>query len=110
MLESLDRSFWTLVRPVARLQALIDADPYRAFRLPATAKRVVTFTREPIDSPPTLPIEKDGARILAIQGTEIFTAYEPMPGNPVFMALIEKTFGTQVTTRTWDTAKKCAAA
>ena len=110
MSESLDRSFWTLVRPVARLQALIDADPYRDFRLSATAKRVVTFLREPLESPPKLPPEKDGARILAIQGTEIFTAYEPTPGNPVFMALIERTFGAAVTTRTWDTVKKCAAA
>ncbi len=28
----------------------------------------------------------------------------------VFMRLIEKTFGTSVTTRTWDTIKKRAAA
>jgi uncharacterized protein (DUF1697 family) len=110
MAELLDRSFWTVVRPVARLQALIDADPYRDFRLPATAKRVVTFLREPPESPPKLPSAKDGARILAIQGTEIFTAYEPTPGTPVFMALIEKAFGSQITTRTWDTVKKCAAA
>jgi uncharacterized protein (DUF1697 family) len=110
MSESLDRSFWTLVRPVANLQALIDADPYRAFRLPATAKRVVTFLRQPPSSLPKLPIEKDGARILAVQGTEILTAYEPTPGNPVFMALLAKAFGTEITTRTWDTVKKCAAA
>jgi hypothetical protein len=62
----------------------------------------VTFLREPLDAPPKLPPEKNGARILAIQGTEIFTAYEPTPGTPEFMALIEKTFGTDITTRTWD--------
>ncbi|MFC5568867.1 DUF1697 domain-containing protein [Lysobacter yangpyeongensis] len=110
MTESLDRSFWTVVRPVARLQALIDADPFRNFRLPATAKRVVTFLREPFDPPPKLPPEKDGARILAIQGAEIFTAYTPVPGTPAFMALLEKTFGSAITTRTWDTVRKCAAA
>ena len=110
MSESLDRGFWTVVRPVAHLQALIEVDPYRGFRLSATAKRVVTFLREPLDAPPKLPPEKEGARILAIAGAEIFTAYEPTPGNPVFMALIEKTFGTDITTRTWDTVKKCAAA
>jgi uncharacterized protein (DUF1697 family) len=110
MSESLDRSFWTVVRPVARLQALIDADPYRNFRLPATAKRIVTFLREPLEAPPKLPPEKDGARILAIEGTEIFSAYVPNPGNPAFMAMIEKAFGRGITTRTWDTVKKCAAA
>ena len=51
-----------------------------------------------------------GARILGINGREIFTAYVPSPRGPVFMALIEKTFGKDVTTRTWDTVKKCAAA
>ena len=43
-------------------------------------------------------------------GREIFSAYVPSPRGPVFMTLIEKTFGTGVTTRTWDTVKKCAAA
>jgi hypothetical protein len=28
----------------------------------------------------------------------------------VFMSLIEKAFGTEITTRTWDTVRKCAAA
>ena len=32
------------------------------------------------------------------------------PRTPVFMTLIAKTFGKDVTTRTWDTVKKCAAA
>jgi hypothetical protein len=30
------------------------------------------------------------------------------PKGPVFMTLIEKTFGKEVTTRTWDTVKKAA--
>jgi hypothetical protein len=34
----------------------------------------------------------------------------PTPRGPVFMALIEKTFGTNVTTRTWNTVRKCAQA
>jgi hypothetical protein len=49
-----------------------------------------------------------GARILAIRGREIFSAYRPTPKGPVFMNLIEKTFGTEQTTRTWDTIKKVA--
>jgi len=110
MEKHLDRSFYTIVRSVSRLEELIKADPYAAFRVPAAAKRVVTFLREPRDSRLKLPLETDGARILAVQGCEIFTVYVPSPGNPVFMALIEKTFGKDITTRTWDTVKKCAAA
>jgi hypothetical protein len=32
----------------------------------------------------------------------------PGPRGPVFMTLIEKTFGKDVTTRTWDTVAKAA--
>ncbi len=53
-------------------------------------------------------MELDGARILAVQGREAFTAYVPSPKGPVFMTLIEKTFGKDVTTRTWDTVAKVA--
>lgn len=110
MHASLGRAFRTQVRPVAHLQALLDCDPFAAFDLRADAKRVVTFLQEAPDQPPALPLAKDEARILALQGREVFTAYVPVPGHPVFMALIEKTFGKDVTTRTWDTLRKCVAA
>jgi uncharacterized protein (DUF1697 family) len=110
MEKQLDRTFYTIVRPVNVLRELLDADPYAAFRLPANAKRVVTFLRERHRTKLSLPLEVDGARILAMIGREIFTAYVPSPRGPVFMTLIEKTFGANVTTRTWDTVKKCAAA
>jgi hypothetical protein len=40
----------------------------------------------------------------------VFTAYEPSPKGAVFMALLERTFGTDITTRTLATVEKCAAA
>lgn len=110
MTAALGRSFDTLVRPVDALRALLDADPFAAFKLPADAKRVVTFLREPHGAKLVLPIELDGARILGVEGHEVFTAYVPSPRGPVFMTLIEKTFGKGVTTRTWDTVRKCAVA
>ena len=110
MSRSLERSFWTLVRPSRHLQALVAADPFAAFRLPANAKKVVTFLREPAATPLVPPPEQDGARILAMHGLEIFSVYVPTPGNPAFMTLLEKTFDKAITTRTWDTVKKCAAA
>lgn len=110
MAQSLDRSFWTVVRPASHLQALIEADPYASLHLPANAKKVVTFLREPPTARLALPLEKNGARILAMHGLEILTAYTPQPGNPAFMALLERTFGGEITTRTWDTVRKCAVA
>jgi uncharacterized protein (DUF1697 family) len=110
MNEHMGHSFPTIVRSVDALQSLLKTDPYPEFLLPVAAKRVVTFLREPPKKAPALPIELDGAQILAISGREVFTAYVPSPRGPVFMSLIEKTFGKEVTTRTWDTVKKCAAA
>jgi uncharacterized protein (DUF1697 family) len=108
MKKYLGRTFYTIVRPANFLSELIKVDPYATFRLPANAKRVVTFLREPNTEKLKLPIEVDGVRILTMNDREIFTAYVPNPRGPVFMTLIEKTFGTNVTTRTWDTVKKCA--
>jgi len=110
MQEHLGRTFYTIVRRVDALIEMIEADPYAKFKLPANAKRVVTFLREPPTAKLKVPLEVEEARILAVDGCEIFTAYVPQPGNPVFMALIEKTFGKNVTTRTWETVRKCAAA
>jgi uncharacterized protein (DUF1697 family) len=110
MEAALGRSFLTIVRPVKGLQPLLQADPYAAFKLPQAAKRVVTFFREPHGLSIKTPIDSDGARILRVDAQEVFSAYVPGPRGPVFMALIEKTFGKSVTTRTWETVRKCANA
>ena len=109
MKQHLDRSFYTIVRPVDGLLHLLERNPYASFRLPANAKKVVTFLREPHKGKVVLPPEVDGARILSVESGEIFTAYVSTEAGPVFMRLIEKTFGTNLTTRTWDTVRKCAA-
>lgn len=108
MKDQLGEAFLTIVRPVEALRAILARDPYRSFRLAAGAKRVVTFLRGRSGSKISLPIELDGARILCVEGGEVFSAYLPGPRGPVFMSLIEKTFGKEVTTRTWDTVRKVA--
>jgi len=110
MEKELERTFLTFVRSVDALKALLDADPYDEFRLPAGMKRIVTFLGEPPKSKLTLPLRVDEARILTIRGNEVLAAYTPTPGDPAFMRVLEKTFGKDITTRTWDTVKKCAAA
>jgi uncharacterized protein (DUF1697 family) len=110
MQAALGRSFPAIVRPCAHLQALVASDPFAGFALPAAAKRVVTFLRHPLDRPVELPLEQDGVRILRLVGAEAFTAYEPGPKGPVFMTLLERAFGREITTRTLDTVRKCAVA
>jgi uncharacterized protein (DUF1697 family) len=106
----LGRSFATIVRPVTFVQALLASDPFADFELPADAKRVVTFLRQPHDGALPLPIVRDTARILKVQGAEVLSAYVPSGNGPVFMQLLERTFGKDITTRTLDTVRKCAAA
>lgn len=110
MAKSLDRTFPAIVRSVEFLEALLEADPFAAFRLPADAKRVVTFLAAAPSARVALPPERDGVRILALRGTEALTVYTPTPKGPVFMTMLEKTFGKEITTRTWDTVRKCAGA
>jgi uncharacterized protein (DUF1697 family) len=107
--KAVAREFMTLVRPIDALQALLAAEPFRAFGGPAGAKRVVTFLREAPARPPKLPIEFDGVRILHISDREVFSDYVVGPRGPVFMTLLQKTFGPGITTRTWDTVRKVAA-
>ena len=110
MQDSLGRTFYTIVRKVDALHNLLETDPYAAFALPPNAKRVVSFLREPIGTELVLPLEAHGARILSAVGREVFTVYLPTEKGPVFMTLIEKTFGRDITTRTWETVRKCATA
>jgi uncharacterized protein (DUF1697 family) len=111
LVKTLGKEFMTLVRTQEHLKALIDADPYAPFKLPKDAKRVVTFLREDTKATLKLPIGMENAKILALSGREVFSYYVPDPKKgPVFMTLLEKTYGKAVTTRTWDTVRKCAAA
>lgn len=109
MEKQLGRSFLTIVRSIEALQEILDSDPYRAGRLTVGSKKVVTFLRQAPAVRPRLPIALDGARILRLEGLEAYSAYVRGSKGPVFMTLIEKTFGRDVTTRTWDTVKKVTA-
>src|SRR5437867_2310693 len=57
MTKKLGRTFVTIVRPIDTLRQLLASDPYAAFRLPAGAKRIVTFLRERPASKIILPAE-----------------------------------------------------
>ncbi len=110
--RELGKTFMTFVRPIAALRELIEQDPYNALRLRPGAKRVVTFLRKRLSASQLakleLPIELDGACISLVRDREALSTYVPSPRGPVFMSLLEKTFGKEITTRTWDTVKKAA--
>jgi uncharacterized protein (DUF1697 family) len=106
--EHLGRAFPTIVRSVEELRRILETDPYKPFKVSPKAKRIVTFLRGRPKEKIKLPVELEGARILVMEDGAVFSAYLPNPKGPVFMTLIEKTFGKDVTTRTWDTVAKVA--
>jgi uncharacterized protein (DUF1697 family) len=110
MQAALGRMFQTFVRSSDMLQAMLAADAYAAFVLPPNAKRAVTFLRQPHGLTLSTPIEHDDASILHVDEREVFSVYVPGPRGSAFTRLLEKTFGAAITTRTWDTVRKCAAA
>jgi uncharacterized protein (DUF1697 family) len=110
MRDRLGQAFLTIVRPVDALREMLATDPYREYKVSPSAKRIVTFLRGAPAANIELPFEQDGARLLALIGREVYSAYLPTPKGPVFMTLIERAFGKEVTTRTWDTVAKVARA
>jgi uncharacterized protein (DUF1697 family) len=108
MQKELGKTFLTIVRSIDALRELLASDPYKKYRLTPDSKRIVTFLRSPPKAKLDLPIELHDARILAMRGSEILSAYRPTPKGPVFMTLLEKTFGKEQTTRTWQTVEKVA--
>lgn len=109
MQSGLGRSFVTIVRPQAALQALVASEPFAAFALSPSSKPLVLFLRKPAELDLDLPIHRGDASILAFNGTECLCAYVPGPDASGFMSLLERTFGKTITTRTLDTVRKCAA-
>lgn len=108
MAKHLARSFYTIVRPSSFLRNLAETDPFMAINPPASAKRIVTFLGEQYPGSLSLPIEASDGWILAMYGGDVLSAYLPNAGGSAVMRLIEKVFGSKVTTRTWETVKKCA--
>ena len=110
MQKVMGRSFMTIVRSIDDLQSLLDRDYFAGEKLPPNAKRNVTFLFEPLATKPKLPVEMRGGRICALEGDVAYLYYIPGLADPSFMTAIEKTFGKNVTTRTWDTVGRIVKA
>jgi uncharacterized protein (DUF1697 family) len=104
------RDFYPIIRRSSDLAALVASDPFGDATVSAGAKRVVSFLRSTRPSLVPLPLSQDGATLLFQRGREGFTTYLPNDRGPVFMKLIERAWGKEVTSRTWDTVCKCATA
>lgn len=110
MRKHMGRSFLTIVRSIDELSELLERDPFARLPLPPKAKRNVSFFRTAPGMKAVLPVALKGSSILALEGREAFTYYIPGVADPSFMGAIEKTFGKEVTTRTWETVGRIVKA
>lgn len=108
--KHLGRKFATIVRSSAFLGELAERAPFDHFDLPSNAKCIVTFLKTSPDKKIRTPLEKGPSVILAVSQTEAYSAYWGEDQGSSLMALLEKTFGKSITSRTSDTIRKCAAA
>lgn len=108
--KAVGRHFMTIVRAQDDLVALIESDRFSAWRLRGDEKKVVTFLRDDAGAALNFPITGDGGRILGREDKTVYTAYVPGTKGAGFMGLLEKTFTKNITTRTWDTVRKCSLA
>ena len=72
------------------------------------AKRIITFRRNADAPAVSLPIERDDVRILAVLGDAAICAYVPNPKGPIFMTMLARAFGADITSRSLETVRKCA--
>ena len=107
---ALGRSFYTIVRSSSYLKTVIASDPYSKAGIPAGTKRVISFMRTVQNPRVPLPLAEHQASVFLVSNREVFTAYLPSDKGPVFMGLIERAFGSNVTSRTLETVVKCAYA
>lgn len=110
MVKNLGRSFFTIVRSAQSLAHLLSSDPYTLHGIPSNAKRVMTFMRDTRQPQVELPLMQNNASVFLLAERVAFTAYIPTDKGAIFMRLIERAFGKDVTTRTVKTVAKCAVA
>ena len=110
MTDTLGKTFGTTVRPVEHLRRIVDADHHAPFQPPSAAKQLITFLKRPHELPVSLPLEGEGAAICKLEGVEVYSHYLPNDKGPLFMTMLEKTFGKHITTRTVDPVRKCIKA
>lgn len=107
IVKQLGRPFLTMVRSAAELERLLASDPFKGARIPREAKRNVTFLKTAPRAKLAPAARYDGAWLVGIKGSEVFSAHIPNnPNGPGFMVMIEKALGKEQTTRTWQTVEK----
>jgi uncharacterized protein (DUF1697 family) len=99
------------LRTFAQIEQMIALDPFKTIKTGKDVRLYVTFLRGKSKSRLPLPhTSETGIQILRKTDSEVFTALNLKTAHTLeAMAMIEKEFGKDVTTRNWNTILKIAA-
>lgn len=105
------REVRAILRPRAELERLLASAPFRGLRVTPTLRQYVSFLAAPVKPrgirvPYAAP--KGDLRILRVSPTEVISTVDLAAGlgTSELMALLEKEFGSDLTTRNWNTLEK----
>ena len=109
LLQDFGHSIGVIVRPLTELQALLDTNPFKAVATTAQTKLYVTFLPKRGNggrgASTALP---DGYAIVRATAREVCSVLTLAQGRSTIdlMAHLEKQFGKDITTRTWNTVTR----
>lgn len=100
----------TIVRSIKEIETLIDADPFKGIKVTPETRLYITFLSAKPTSKLKIPYaspEKD-MKILKVTDGEVISVLivSEKKGTVDAMAIIEREFGKNVTTRNWNTVVK----
>lgn len=102
-----------MLRGIAEIQAMLDLDPFKDIEVTKLTRRYVTLLAEKTKSTFELPYasEDDNFRILSRTDREVYSVLNVVEGSRTvdLMAVLEKEYGKDATTRNWNTIEKAAA-
>jgi len=101
-----------IVMPRAQVERLVNSDPFAGTAVTEKTRLYVTFLPHPTPTTLDLPYHAPDQdfTILRVTGTEVCSVVQlsPKTGTVDAMKILEQEFGTQITTRTWNTVLKIA--
>lgn len=106
------RKLSVLVRSIAEIQALVDADPFRDVDMGSNPRLNVTFVGDNPKARLDLPWRaEDGSVVVIAYGENVLLHAHDADrvGTIDAMEIIGKTYGNAITTRNWNTVQKIAA-
>lgn len=101
-----------ILRTKTQLQTLAQADPFRGIAVTKDIRLYITFLGEkPESTMKTYESAQKDFRILSVTSGEIVSVLDLSKGRGSVdaMAIVEKEFGKNVTTRNWNTVQKLLA-